>query len=173
MSNQPPDPTRGAGYAAGRTAAAGARLVADVARASQDSWPDATGVVAQANALSDRLEVLAEADADVFAAALVALATPSAELERPMQRAAALPLEIAEAAADVAALALVVAERCDGLVRADAAGAAALAAGASAAAAHLVRANLTVKPDDQRLVNALRAADDARYSASRALDTGV
>src|SRR6476620_10567668 len=113
MSNQPPDPTRGAGYAAGRTAAAGARLVADVARASQDSWPDATGVVAQANALSDRLEVLAEADAGVFA----------------------------EAAADVAALALVVAERCDGLVRADAAGAAALAAGASAAAAHLVRAN--------------------------------
>jgi hypothetical protein len=140
MSNQH-DATRGAGYAAGRTAAAGARLVADVARASQDSWPDATGVVAQANALSDRLEVLAEADADVFAAALVALATPSAELERHMQRAAALPLEIAEAAADVAA--------------------------------HLVRANLTVKPDDPRLVNALRAADDARYSASRALDAGV
>jgi formiminotetrahydrofolate cyclodeaminase len=173
MSSPQPDPTRGAGYAAGRTAAASARLVADVARASSDSWPDAPGVVAQANALSDRLEVLAEADADVFAAALVALATPSAELERHMQRAAALPLEIAEASADVAALALVVAERCDGLVRADAAGAAALAAGAAAAAAHLVRANLTVKPDDQRLANALRAADDARYSASRALDTGV
>ena len=46
-----------------------------------------------------------------------------------MQRAAALPLEIAEAASDVAAVAAVVAERCDGLVRADAAGAAALAAG--------------------------------------------
>jgi len=173
MSSQPPDPTRGAGFAAGRTAATAARLVADVARASSESWADAAGVVAQANALADRLEVLAEGDADVFAAALVALATPSAELEPHMQRAAALPLEIAEASADVASLAAVVADRCDGLVRADAAGAAALAAGAAAAAAHLVRANLTVKPDDPRLLHALRAADDARYSASRALDAGV
>ena len=97
MSSQTPDPVRGAGFAAGRTAAAAARLVADVARASSDSWADAIGVVAQANAFADRLEVLAEADADVFAAALVALATPSAELEPHMQRAAALPLEIAEA----------------------------------------------------------------------------
>jgi formiminotetrahydrofolate cyclodeaminase len=173
MSSHPPDPTRGAGYAAGRTAAAAARLVADVARASSDSWPDSRGVVAQANALADRLETLAEADADVFAAALVALATPSAELERHMQRAAALPLEIAEAASDVAALALVVADRCDGLVRADAAGAAALSAGAAAAAAHLVRANLTVKPDDPRLQQALRAADNARYSASKAAEAGA
>jgi formiminotetrahydrofolate cyclodeaminase len=90
-----------------------------------------------------------------------------------MQRAAALPLEIAEAASDVAEVAAVVAERCDGLVRADAAGAAALAAGAAAAAAHLVGANLTVKPDDPRLLQARRVADDARYSASRALDAGV
>jgi formiminotetrahydrofolate cyclodeaminase len=171
MSTQPHDPTRGAGFAAGRTAAAAARLVADVARASRDSWADAPGVVAQANALADRLEVLAEADADVFAAALVALATPSAELEPHMQRAAALPLEIAEAASSVAAVAALVAERCDGLVRADAAGAAALAAGAAAAAAHLVGANLTVTPDDPRLKQALRAADDARYSASRTLDS--
>ena len=147
--------------------------MADVARASRESWGEALGIVAQANALSERLEVLAEADADVFAAALVALATPSAELEQHMRRAAALPLEIAEASADVASLALVVAERCDGLVRADAAGAAALAAGAAAAAAHLVRANLTVQEDDPRLVNALRAADNARYSASRALQADV
>jgi hypothetical protein len=56
-------------------------------------------------------------------------------------------------------------------VRADAAGAAALAAGAASAAAPLVRANLTVTPDDPRLTRALRAADDARYSASRALDS--
>ena len=173
MSSQPPDPTRGAGYAAGRTAAAAARLVADVARASSETWPDARGVVAQANALADRLEVLAEANADVFAAALVALATPSADLAQHMQRAAALPLEIAEASSDVASLAVVVADRCDGLVRADAAGAAALAAGAASASAHLVRANLTVKPDDPRLQQALRAADDARYSASRAFEAGV
>jgi formiminotetrahydrofolate cyclodeaminase len=172
MSN-PPDPTRGAGYAAGRAAAAAARIVADVARTSTDSWPEGAGAAAQAAALGDRLETLAEVDADAFAVALTALATPSPDLERHMQQAAAVPLEIAEVSADVAATAALVAEWCDGLVRADAAGAAALAAGAARAAAHLVRANLTVTPDDPRLARALRAADDARYSASRALDSGV
>jgi methenyltetrahydrofolate cyclohydrolase len=171
MSNSRPDPVRGAGYAAGRTAAAAARLVADVARASTDSWAGAAGAAAQAGALADRLETLAEVDADAFAAALVALGDPTPELASQMERAAAVPLEIAEAAADVASAAVLVAERCDGLVRADAAGAAALAAGAASAAAHLVRANLTVTPDDPRLTRALRAADDARYSASRALDS--
>jgi hypothetical protein len=173
MSSSSPDPTLGAGFAAGRTAAAAARLVADVARASSYSWAGATGASAQAAALAERLDALAEADADAFAAALVALATPSAGLEQRMERAAAVPLEIAEAAADVAAAAALVAERCDGLVRADAAGAAALAAGAAGAAAHLVRANLTVAPGDPRLTRALRAADDARYSAARALDSGA
>jgi len=173
MSNTPPDPIRGAGFAAGRTAASAARLVADVARLSGDSWTGATGAAAQANTLADRLETLAEADADAFAAALAALGEKSAELEKRMEWAAAVPLEIAEAAADVAHTAALVAERCDGLVRADAAGAAALAAGAALAAAQLVRANLTVATDDPRLARALRAADDARYSASRALDSGV
>jgi formiminotetrahydrofolate cyclodeaminase len=170
--SSPPDPTRGAGFAAGRTAAVAARLVADVARASSESWPGAAGAAAQANALAGRLETLAEVDAEAFAAALIALGSPSRELRQQMEHAAAVPLEIAQAAADVAESARLVAERCDGLVRADAAGAAALAAGAALAAAHLVRANLTVGPDDPRLAQALRAADDARYSASQALDSG-
>src|SRR5581483_3483976 len=176
MSSSPPpapDPILGAGFAAGRTAAVAARLVADVARASSDSWAGAAGACAQATALADRLDALAEADADAFAAALTALATPSAGLEAHMERAAAIPLEIADAAADLGAAAVLVAERCDGLVRAAAAGAAALAAGAARAAAHLVRANLTVTASDPRLQKALRAADDARYSASQALDAGV
>ena len=76
--------------------------------------------------------------------------------------------------ADVAEAARLVAERCDGLLRADAAGAAALAAGAALAAAHLVRANLVVAPDDDpRSRRRSRAADDARYSAGRALDAGA
>ena len=90
-----------------------------------------------------------------------------------MDAAAAVPLEIAETAADVAAAAVLVAERCDGTLRADAAGAAALAAGAALAAAHLVRANLTVPADDPRLARAMRAAEDARDSATRALDAGA
>jgi hypothetical protein len=50
---------------------------------------------------------------------------------------------------------------------------ASLAAGAAHAASHLVRANLMVTQDDPRLEQASRAADDARYSAARALDSGA
>ena len=76
-----------------------------------------------------------------------------------MQRAAEIPLEIARTAADVAEAAALVAELCDGVLRADAAGAAAPSAGAARAAAHLVQVNLVVTPDDPRLEQASRAAD--------------
>jgi formiminotetrahydrofolate cyclodeaminase len=166
------EPIRGAGFAAARTAAGAARLVAEVARASHDSWPGATGAAAQASALADRLDALAEADADAFAAAMTALGARSRDLAERMERAAAVPLEIAETAADVSGAAALVTERCDGLVRADAAGAAALAAGAALAAARLVTANLTVAKGDPRATRALRAAEDARASAARAFDAG-
>jgi formiminotetrahydrofolate cyclodeaminase len=157
---------------AARTAAGAARLVAAVARGTGGTWAGAAGAAAQAGALADRLEALADDDARVFVAALEALATGTADLGARMEAAAAVPLEIARTAADVAEAARLVAERCDGLLRADAAGAAALAAGASLAAAQLVPANLAVAPDDERAAQAFRAADDARYSASRALDAG-
>ena len=115
---------------------------------------------------------LAAEDAEAFAAALGALADGTRDLPMRMQRAADIPLEIASTAADVAEAAALVAELCDGVLRADAAGAAALAAGAARAAAHLVQVNLVVTPDDPRLEQASRAADDARYSANRALDAG-
>ena len=109
----------------------------------------------------------------MFTAALASLESPGPELAERMDSAAAVPLEIAETAADIAEAAGLVAERCDGVLRADAAGAAALAAGAALAAAHLVRANLTVTVDDPRLARAMRAADDARGSALQALDAGA
>lgn len=172
MSNPSADATRGAGFTAGRTAAAAARLVRDVARASGASWAGAAGVAAQTTALAERCEDLAEADAEAFADALAALGAASPDLAVRLERAAAVPLEIAQVAADVAEAGALAAERCDGLVRADAAGAAALAAGAALAAAQLVRANLAVGPDDDRVAQAFRAADDARRSAARALDAG-
>jgi formiminotetrahydrofolate cyclodeaminase len=89
-----------------------------------------------------------------------------------MARAAEVPLEIARTAADVCEAAALVSERCDGLLRADAAASAALASGSALAAAQLVRANLLVAPDDPRVTQAFRAADDARASALRALDAG-
>jgi methenyltetrahydrofolate cyclohydrolase len=163
---------RGAGFAAAEAAAAAAVVVAEVARESHASWAGGPGAAAQATTLAERLGALAIRDAKVFAAALGALAEGSPDLATLLARAAAVPLEIAEAAADVAEAAALVAERCDGLLRADAAGAGALAAGASLAAAHLVRANLVVAPDDAWVARAFRAAEDARLAAARALDAG-
>jgi formiminotetrahydrofolate cyclodeaminase len=172
MSSTEPSPRRGVGSAAAETAGDAARIVAAVARETGGAWSGAGGAAAQAAALSDRLAVLADVDAEVFTAALDALTTGAADLQPRLEAAAAVPLEIAEVAADVAEAALHVAERCDGLLRADAAGAAALAAGAALAAAQLVRANLALAPDDERVRRAFTAADDARYSASQALDAG-
>ncbi len=164
---------RGAGFAAGQVAASAATLVAEVARASSDSWPGAAGAAAQATALAERCTELADADAEAFAAALEALGAGSPDLMARLEHAADVPLQIAEAAADVAEAAALVAERCDGVLRADAVAAAALAGGAALAAGHLVRANLLVAPDDERVTRARRAADDAQRSAVRALDSGA
>ncbi len=147
-------------------------MVATVARET-GGWDGAAGAVAQATALAERLDELAVADAEVFAAALAALEATSRDLPMRMDRAAQVPLEISRTAADVCQAAALVAERCDGLLRADAAGAAALASGAVLAAAHLVRANLVVSPDDPRGAQASRAVDDARFWANRALDAGA
>ena len=173
MSNSSGQARRGAGFAAGQVAAAAATLVAEVARESSDSWAGAAGAAAQATALAERCKGLAEADAEVFGAALDALAAGSPDLMTLLERAADVPLQIAEAAADVAATAALVAERCDGVLRADAVAAAALAGGAALAAGHLVRVNLVVAPDDERVTRARRAADDAQGSALRSLDSGV
>jgi len=163
---------RGVGSAAAETAAEAALIVAGVARETGGDWPGAAGAAAQATTLAERLGMLADLDAEVFTAALAALEQGAGDLHSRLEAAAAVPIEIAEVAADVAGAALHVAERCDGLLRADAVGASALAAGAALAAAQLVRANLTLAPDDDRVRRAFAAADDARYSASQALDAG-
>ena len=152
-----------------------------VARASQDSWDEAAGVAAQALALQDRAARLAHVDAEVWEEALSALrnagggvgggsdgARRDHALERKLERAAAVPLQIAELGADVAALAAHAAELCDGAHRADAAAAAALAAGGARAAAHLVEVNLGVREGDERLVQA-RASEQAASEAAERL----
>src|SRR5437763_747201 len=149
MSNHT-DPGQGAGSMAARTAAEAARLVGFVARETT-GWDGSKGTAAQAEALAARLDELAETDAAAFAAALTALEAGARDLPMRMEHAADVPLEIARTAADVCGAAALVAERCDGVLRADAAGAAALASGAALAAAQLVRANLVVTPDDPRV----------------------
>jgi formiminotetrahydrofolate cyclodeaminase len=148
-----------------------------VARCSRDSWPGAAGVAAQALAIQERAAPLARADADAWADAVAALqAARSGEgdsaqrdfaLEQRLERAAAVPLQIAELGADAAALAALAGEHCDGAYRADAVAAAALAAGGARAAAHLVQVNLGVREGDQRLVRALASTEAASEATAR------
>jgi len=149
-----------------------------VARCSRDSWEDAGGVLAQAQAIRDRAVVLAQTDGKVWENALSALHDAQGEgasdarrdfrLEQKLEEAAAVPLEIAELGADAAALAALAGERGVGTYRADASAAAALAAGGARAAAHLVSVNLGVRPGDARLARA-RASERAAHDAAAQL----
>jgi formiminotetrahydrofolate cyclodeaminase len=162
------DPVPGAGSAAALTAATAASLVAMTARLSPD-WSDAAGVTAQAFKLRGRLAELAETDAEVYAESLAALADRAEgpnerrdfALGAALDRAAEVPLEIAETASDTALLAATAAEHVRLELQPDARAAGALAAAAAEAAARLVEVNLTATADDARVRRARRAADDA------------
>ena len=161
------DSAPAAGSAAAIVAAIAAAVVAKAAWRAGDQ-----GAAAQALALAGRLTKLASLDADVFAVALGALrqATESREagagsseardfqLGRTLEQAAAVPLAIAEAAADVALLAAEVAGAAGSELREDAASAAMLAGGAARAAAHLVSINLASRPDNDASARAAAAA---------------
>jgi formiminotetrahydrofolate cyclodeaminase len=159
-----PGPAGGSAAALATTMAAG--LVRLVARVSRE-WEDAPGIAAQAAALGDRSLLLADDDHRVYAHALAQLDAPDrdASLGKALREAARVPLEIAETAADVAALAALSAREGAETVRGDAWAAAVLAEAASVAAAGLVRVNLATRPDDDlcaRAELATRAAAAAR-----------
>jgi formiminotetrahydrofolate cyclodeaminase len=77
-------------------------------------------------------------------------------------------LEIAQAASDVALLALTVAQSGDPALRADAVTAALLAAAAAKAGAELVAVNLTASADDPRVLGAAKVAEEAARAAETA-----
>lgn len=87
----------------------------------------------------------------------------------PAERAVEVPLAIAGAAAQVAALAAEVAENVGPQLRGDAAVAAALAEAGARGAAELVAVNLAAGEEDARLAYARELADAAAESARRAL----
>ena len=162
----------GAGPAAAFVTAFAAALSAMAARSSFESWADARAAVAPAESLRARAVRLAQEDAEALEAFLAVRHAdeehrPEARdfnLGQALDRAAEIPLAIAEAACDIAQLAAYVADHCEGDVRADAAAAAALAAGAARAAAHLVEVNLGMAEGDVRVVSArnlVRLAQDA------------
>jgi formiminotetrahydrofolate cyclodeaminase len=165
------------GSAAALVAATAAALVAKAARTSTAVWDGASGAAAQAEALRHRTAPLAQADADAYAAAVERLDEPREpdpdrrdfQLGRALDAAAVVPMRIAAAAADIAALAAEVAERGNPNLRPDATGAALLAEAAARTAAHLVEVNLSVGPDDPRVREANGHAEAAAAAARRAL----
>jgi formiminotetrahydrofolate cyclodeaminase len=165
----------GAGSVAAVAIALAASLVAKVARRSRDSWTDGAGVAAQALELRSRCPSLARDDADAWQQALAALGSArgrhggDAELRRVLDRAADLPLAIAETGADVAGLALLAAERGEASLRGEAVAAAVLAHAGVRAAAHLVVINLATRSADERTERAGRAERAAASAASGAL----
>jgi formiminotetrahydrofolate cyclodeaminase len=168
--------TPGGGSVAALVTAIAAGLLAKVARGSGATWAEAAGIAAQAESLTARAAPLVQADTDHYEAALLARgqsdegqgARLDFELGQAYARAAEPPLEIARAASDVALLALTVAENGDPALRADAVTAALLAAAAAQAAAELVAVNLTASADDPRVLEAVRAAEEAARAAEAA-----
>lgn len=155
----------GAGSALAATLAAAAAVVQMAARLSPDSWVDAAGVAAQAEALRERAVQLVDEDADAYRLALEARAAAD-ETARLEQRdwalgqvtaaAAEPPLALARLAGDLTELCAAAGARVEPRVHADVAAAAALAAAVARGARELVATNLTALPGDARIEEADR-----------------
>lgn len=170
-----PAPSPCGGTAAAASAAMAAALVTMVARGST-SWSDGAGIAAQAKALRARLTALGAEDATAFAEALEAMRDRSGSsahrdfaLGEALLRAATVPLQIGEAAADVVELAALAAAEGSPALRPDAAAAAALAEAAVRAATHLVEINLAVVPGDRHSSHASQLSTAAAAARERAL----
>jgi len=171
-----PEPMPGAGYVAAVALEMAAGLVAMAARVSRGEWGEARGAAAQATTLRERIAPLAERNVDAYREAVALLGEDAARgddesLRDALERAAGVPLEIAEAAVDVASLAAVVAERGDQALRADAVSAALLAEAAARAAATLVEVNLGTTSADERVARGRDLAGSATAAAQRARST--
>jgi methenyltetrahydrofolate cyclohydrolase len=146
---------------------------------SSPDWRDAPGVAAQARVLRERVVPLAQADSEAYAEVLAVLQLPErgpAEerdfaLGVALDRAAELPLAIAEVAADVVELSSHAACSCDAKVRGEALTAAVLGDAAVRAAAGLVEINLATAEGDARLARAREAAAAAAAALRNAQET--
>jgi formiminotetrahydrofolate cyclodeaminase len=173
-------PAPGGGSAAAVAGAAAASLVGMTARLSTDGWAEAAGIAVQADLLRARLAGLAQRDAETYARSLHTLAHPEEipagrrdhELGAALAEAAATPLAIATAAADVALLAAEAAGRGEPRVQADAEAALVLATAAAQSAARLVEVNLAALEDDPRVQEARAAAASAARASRGAFPPG-
>jgi methenyltetrahydrofolate cyclohydrolase len=168
----------GGGFVSAIAVAMAAGLVSMVARRSLEVWPEAKGAVAQAEALRARVTPLAEHNAAAYSEAVATLRGKAAAvapdrrdeaIADALDRAAGVPLQIGEAASDVASLAALLVERGEGGLRADAATAALLAQAGARAAATLVEVNLGITSSDERVAQARAFAEAAAAACERAL----
>ena len=165
----------GAGSALAVALAAAAAVVQMAARLSPESWADAAGVAAQAEALRERAARLVDEDAEAYRQALEARAAAD-ESAKPEQRdwalgrvtaaAAEPPLALVRLAADLAELCAAAGARVEPRIHADVAAAAALAAAVARGARALVATNLTALPGDARVEEADRLVAAAEAAAS-------
>ena len=168
------EPAPGGGAVAAVVTAMAAGLVGMGARFSRKHWQDWELVATEADALRKRVAPLAQADADAFADYLTAIRLPKDDPEHDQaiaqatDRAAAVPLEIAAAAAEVAKLAGSLAENGNPNLKDDAVSAALFAQAAARATANLVAANLG-RDDDERVIQARRYAESASGAVDEAL----
>ena len=170
-------PAPAGGSVAAIVVAMAAALAAMAARFSDEQWEEAGGAIAQAEALRARVAPLALADAQAYGKALEALRQPKDRdtsvrnevLGRALTEAAAVPLEIAGIASDVALLAAEIAGRGNLNLRGDAAAAAVLAEAGARIAANLVAINLAATEEDERVARAKALTAAASAAARRAL----
>jgi formiminotetrahydrofolate cyclodeaminase len=164
----------GAGSALAVALAAAAAVVQMAARLSPESWADAAGVAAQAEALRERAAQLVDEDAEAYRQALQARGATDAPA-RPEQRdwtigrataaAAEPPLALVRLAADLAELCAAAGARVEPRVHADVAAAAALASAVARGGRALVATNLTALPGDTRVEEADRLVAAAEAAA--------
>jgi formiminotetrahydrofolate cyclodeaminase len=161
----------GGGSVAAVAVAMAAGLVTMAARLSRNGWQDAAGAAAQAETLRQRVTPLVEVNVEAYTEAVAKLRSPGDdnEIGRALDRAAEVPLEIARAAADVGALAVLVAEQGEPSVRADVATAALLTQAAARTAATLVEVNLSTTEGDDRILAARQFAAAAEEAAQQAV----
>lgn len=174
-SLEAPAPSPCGGTATAVSAAMAAALVTMVGRGSK-SWPEGPAIATKARVLRARLTALGEDDAAAFAQVLVAMHEQTGTSEErnsaiaaALVAAAEIPLQIGEAAADVAELAAIAAIEGARHLRPDAAAAAAMAEAAVRAATHLVEVNLAAVQGDRHSSRAARLLAAAASARERAL----
>ncbi len=174
-----PVPSPAGGSAAAAVAAIAASLIVMVGRGSPE-WSEGAEAAAEAAVLRDRLLILGGEDVEAVAAVLAAsraarqseLGAVGPGLDEALLRASQVPLEIAERAADVAALASSAARDGKRPMRADADAARMLAAAATQVASSIVSGNLAALPPGYPHEERGQLLEAARLVAERACTFG-